>query len=137
MIFLPTFWQRWGTTAKGVLDTAVTKIGYSSKKYRLKSNFIDRVIATFHCHFTSFSSFLNDFLRFFRFPRFFFLCLRLCFVALLLLTQLLTDGVQSYQVWLWNCRQIYVQVIYFKKLEAIRLSFLIYICFVVKKFLTT
>ena len=133
MIFLPTFWQRWGTTAKSVFDTAVTNIGYSSKKCRIKSDFIDRVIATSRCHFTSFSSFFNAF----SFSRFFFLCLRFCFVTLLLLTQLLTDGVQSYQVWLWNCRQIYVQVIYFKKLEAIRLSFLIYICFVVKKFLTT
>ena len=97
MISLPTFWQRWGTTAKSVLDTAVTNIGYSSKKCRIKSDFIDRVIATSRCHFTSFSSFLNDF-SFSRF--FFFLCLRLCFVTLLLLTQLLTDGVQSYQAWL-------------------------------------
>ena len=84
MIFLPTFWQRWGTTAKSVLDTAVTNIGYSSKKCRIKSDFIDRVIATSRCHFTSFSSFLNDFLnRFFVFSDFFlfvyvFVLLRCC-----------------------------------------------------------
>ena len=114
---MPTFWQRWGTTAKSVLDTAVTNVGHSSKKCRIKSDFIDRVIATSRCHFTSFSSFLNDF----SFSRF-FLCLRLCCCAAVAYSVADRWSTELSGVTL-KLSPNYVQVIYFKKLEAIRLIF--------------
>ena len=126
MIFLPTFWQRWGTTAKSVLDTAVTNIGYSSKKCRIKSDFIDRVIATSRCHFTSFSSFLNDF---FVFQIFFSLFTSLfCYAAV---AHSVADRWSTELSGVTLKLSPNVQVIYFKKLEVehggdtffVRLSF--------------
>ena len=128
MIFLPTFWQRWGTTAKSVFDTAVTNIGYSSKKCRIKSNFIDRVIATSRCHFTSFSSFLNDFSfsRFFSLFTSLFCCAAVAYYSVADRWSTELSGVTL------KLSPNYVQVIYFKKLEAIRLSFLIYNTFALR-----